>query len=66
VITTDNNVTVIGHADLPSRLPTVSSQFYANNILALLTHIGGTKDFKLDGKFLFKFGGKIFIILTPS
>ncbi len=44
VITTKNGVTIIGYTDLPSRLPTQSSQLYANNIRHLLTDMNPEKD----------------------
>lgn len=34
--TTDNGVTIIGYTDLPSRLPGLSSQLYATNLVNLL------------------------------
>jgi len=44
-----NNVTHIGHTDLPSRLPTQASTLYANNISKLMLSMQGTKDhFFLD------------------
>ncbi|MFP3029579.1 MAG: Re/Si-specific NAD(P)(+) transhydrogenase subunit alpha [Arsenophonus sp.] len=36
LIVTDHDVKIIGYTDLPSRLPTQSSQLYANNILNLI------------------------------
>ena len=36
VIETDNGVKIIGYTDLPSRLPTQSSQLYATNLLNLI------------------------------
>merc|ERR1712226_1326346 len=41
---TYNDVTHIGHTDLPSRLPTQASTLYANNISKLLLSMAGTKD----------------------
>merc|ERR1711936_1093689 len=44
-----NDVTHIGHTDLPSRLPTQASTLYANNLSKLLLSMAGTKDhFHLD------------------
>ncbi|MDB1144765.1 MAG: Re/Si-specific NAD(P)(+) transhydrogenase subunit alpha [Alcaligenaceae bacterium] len=43
-ITTGNQVKVIGYTDLPSRLPTQSSQLYATNLLNLLKLLSKTKD----------------------
>jgi H+-translocating NAD(P) transhydrogenase subunit alpha len=42
--TTDNDVTIIGYSDLPSRLPTQASTLYANNIVNLLTDMTPAKD----------------------
>ena len=42
--TTDNGVTIIGYCDLPSRLPTQSSQLYATNLRHLLTDMTPEKD----------------------
>ncbi|MGP1928782.1 MAG: Re/Si-specific NAD(P)(+) transhydrogenase subunit alpha [Arsenophonus sp. NC-WZS1-MAG3] len=36
LIVTDHEVKIIGYTDLPSRLPTQSSQFYATNIVNLI------------------------------
>lgn len=36
IIVTDNGVKIIGYTDLPSRLPTQSSQLYATNLINLL------------------------------
>jgi len=41
---TDNGVTIIGYSDLPSRLPTQSSQLYATNLRHLLTEMTPEKD----------------------
>jgi len=41
---TDNGVTIIGYSDLPSRLPTQSSQLYATNLRHLLTDMTPEKD----------------------
>eukprot|EP00197_Chlamydomonas_leiostraca_P003034 CAMPEP_0202868590 /NCGR_PEP_ID=MMETSP1391-20130828/10961_1 /ASSEMBLY_ACC=CAM_ASM_000867 /TAXON_ID=1034604 /ORGANISM="Chlamydomonas leiostraca, Strain SAG 11-49" /LENGTH=464 /DNA_ID=CAMNT_0049548775 /DNA_START=96 /DNA_END=1487 /DNA_ORIENTATION=- len=40
VVRTDNGVTIIGYADLPSRLPTQSSTLYNNNIVKFLLSMG--------------------------
>lgn len=42
-----HDVTIIGYTDLPSRLPTQSSNLYANNIVNLLTDMTPEKDGKL-------------------
>ncbi len=36
LIVTDHEIKIIGYTDLPSRLPTQSSQFYATNIVNLI------------------------------
>ncbi len=41
---TDNGVTIIGYSDLPSRLPTQSSQLYATNLRHLLTDMTPEKN----------------------
>ena len=41
---TDNGVTIIGYSDLPSRLPTQSSQLYGTNLRHLLTDMTPEKD----------------------
>lgn len=51
MIVTDNGVKVIGYTDLPSRLPTQSSQLYATNLLNLLKLLCKDKDGKLDINF---------------
>ncbi len=42
-----DGVTIIGYTDLPSRLPTQSSNLYANNIVNLLTDMTPDKDGQL-------------------
>jgi len=44
---TDNGVTIIGYSDLPSRLPTQSSQLYGTNLRHLLTDMTPEKDGKM-------------------
>lgn len=44
VITTDNNVTVIGYTDLPNRLASQSSQLFATNLVNLSKLIAPEKD----------------------
>lgn len=44
---TDNGVTIIGYSDLPSRLPTQSSQLYATNLRHILTDMTPEKDGQL-------------------
>ncbi|KAF9053787.1 NAD(P) transhydrogenase [Hymenopellis radicata] len=48
LITIENGVTVIGWTDLPSRLPTQSSNLYSNNIAKFLLSIGGDRKFNID------------------
>ncbi|ESK94539.1 nad transhydrogenase [Moniliophthora roreri MCA 2997] len=43
-----DGVTVIGYADLPSRLPTQSSTLYSNNITKFLLSLGQDQRFFLD------------------
>ncbi len=47
VTVTDTGVTIIGYTDLPSRLPTQSSQLYATNLRHLLTDMTPEKDGQL-------------------
>lgn len=47
VIVTDNGVTIIGHADLASRLPGQASQLYAQNVVNLLKLMTPEKDGEL-------------------
>ena len=42
-----HDVTILGYTDLPSRLPTQSSNLYANNIVNLLTDMTPEKDGQL-------------------
>lgn len=44
IVTTDNNVKIIGYTDLPSRLATQSSQLYATNIVNLMKLLCKQKD----------------------
>lgn len=43
-----NGVHLIGYTDLTSRLPTVASRFFANNIVNLLEDMGGAAGWKID------------------
>lgn len=43
-----HGVTIIGRTDLTSRLATTSSALYANNLVHLLTDMGGAQKFKID------------------
>ncbi|MBW7983154.1 Re/Si-specific NAD(P)(+) transhydrogenase subunit alpha [Enterobacillus tribolii] len=51
VVNTANGVKIIGYTDLPSRLPTQSSQLYATNLLNLLKLLCKEKDGTLDVNF---------------
>ena len=44
VVVTDNQVKIIGYTDLPSRLPTQSSQLYGTNLVNLLKLLCKNKD----------------------
>ncbi|MFC1025265.1 Re/Si-specific NAD(P)(+) transhydrogenase subunit alpha [Pasteurella multocida] len=48
VVVTDNQVKIIGYTDLPSRLPTQSSQLYATNLVNLLKLLCKEKDGKIN------------------
>jgi NAD(P) transhydrogenase subunit alpha len=43
-----NGVKIIGFTDLTSRMASVASRFFANNIVHLLTDMGGGDKFKVD------------------
>ncbi len=43
-----HGVHVIGYTDLPSRLAPTASHLYGNNLVHLLTDMGGAKNFKID------------------
>lgn len=47
VVTTDNNVTIIGYTDLPGRLPAQASQLYGTNVVNLLKLLTPEKDGRL-------------------
>ncbi len=47
-VVVDGGVTMVGHLDLPSRLPTHASQFLGSNLCHLLTDMGGKEKFKID------------------
>ncbi len=44
----EHEVMVIGYTDLTSRLATHASQFFANNIVHLLSDMGGGENFRID------------------
>ena len=48
VITTSNGVKIVGYTDMVSRLPTQSSQLYANNLVNLLKLLCKNKDGQID------------------
>ena len=48
---TDNQVKIIGYTDLPSRLPTQSSQLYGTNLVNLLKLLCKNKDGQIDINF---------------
>ena len=51
VVVTDNQVKIIGYTDLPSRLPTQSSQLYGTNLVNLLKLLCINKDGQIDINF---------------
>ena len=51
VVVTDNQVKIIGYTDLPSRLPTQSSQLYGTNLVNLLKFLCKNKDGQIDINF---------------
>lgn len=48
IVTTDNGVKIIGYTDLPSRLPTQSSQLYATNLVNLMKLLCKNKDGQIN------------------
>ncbi|QIW16031.1 NAD(P) transhydrogenase subunit alpha [Pasteurellaceae bacterium RH1A] len=51
VVTTDNQVKILGYTDFPSRLPTQSSQLYGTNLVNLLKLLAPNKDGQIDINF---------------
>ena len=51
VVVTDNQVKIIGYTDLPSRLPTQSSQLYGTNLVNLLKLLCKNKAGQIDINF---------------
>ena len=51
VVVTDNQVKIIGYTDLPSRLPTQSSQLYGTYLVNLLKLLCKNKDGQIDINF---------------
>ncbi|MFK7738025.1 MAG: Re/Si-specific NAD(P)(+) transhydrogenase subunit alpha [Pirellulaceae bacterium] len=43
-----DGVTIIGYSDLPSRLPSTSSQLYGTNLYHALDELGGATEFRID------------------
>jgi len=43
-----NGVTIIGLTDLPSRMASQASQLYGNNLVHLLSDLGGAENFAID------------------
>ncbi|WOD37897.1 Re/Si-specific NAD(P)(+) transhydrogenase subunit alpha [Nodosilinea sp. E11] len=43
-----NGVTIIGLTDLPSRMAAQASQLYGNNLVHLLSDLGGAENFSID------------------
>jgi NAD(P) transhydrogenase subunit alpha len=48
IFTTENGVKIIGYTDLPSRLPTQSSQLYATNLVNLMKLLCKNKDGQIN------------------
>jgi NAD(P) transhydrogenase subunit alpha len=48
IFTTENGVKIIGYTDLPSRLPTQSSQLYSTNLVNLMKLLCKNKDGQID------------------
>ncbi|WP_022940167.1 Re/Si-specific NAD(P)(+) transhydrogenase subunit alpha [Psychromonas hadalis] len=48
VFTTENGVKIVGYTDLPSRLPTQSSQLYSTNLVNLMKLLCKNKDGLID------------------
>ena len=43
-----HDITIVGYADLPSRMGNVASDLYGTNIWHLVNEMGGSNDFKID------------------
>ena len=48
VVTEHNGVKIIGFTDLPSRLPSQSSELYSNNLFHILDELTPANDGKID------------------
>ena len=44
----EHGVTIIGYTDMPSRMATVASDLYGNNLAHFLDEMGGAKGWKID------------------
>ncbi|MDG1483253.1 MAG: Re/Si-specific NAD(P)(+) transhydrogenase subunit alpha [Myxococcota bacterium] len=49
-VTVKHGVTIIGYTDLPSRMAPVSSLFFANNLVHLLSDMGKAEGFHIDAE----------------
>ncbi len=47
-VVTHHGVHIIGHSDLPSRLPSTASQLYGTNLYHVLDDLGGSQEFNVD------------------
>jgi H+-translocating NAD(P) transhydrogenase subunit alpha len=47
-VVVEHGVTIIGYADLPSRMANVASDLYGTNLWHLLDEMGGAKNFDID------------------
>ncbi|MEM6991571.1 MAG: Re/Si-specific NAD(P)(+) transhydrogenase subunit alpha [Myxococcota bacterium] len=47
-VSTHQGVTIVGITDMPSRMASVASQLYGNNIAHLLDDMGKAEDYKID------------------
>jgi NAD(P) transhydrogenase subunit alpha len=47
-VVVEHGVTIIGYADLPSRMANVASDLYGTNLWHLLDEMGGAKNFRID------------------
>ncbi len=43
-----HGVTILGYTDMTSRLATHASQFFANNLVNMLSHMGGAEEWAVD------------------
>src|SRR5262249_39729179 len=47
-VVVESGVTIIGYADLPSRMANVASDLYGTNLWHLLDEMGGAESFRID------------------